>query len=70
MSLKANCPACGGPVTFTVGTSLVTICPYCHSAVGRGDRGLESLGKVADLVTTESPLDVRATPHPPAPSRS
>jgi Zn finger protein HypA/HybF involved in hydrogenase expression len=58
MSQKANCPSCGGPVTFEVSTSLVTICEYCRSVVARGDRGLESLGKVADLVETESPLDV------------
>ncbi|MFO0845719.1 MAG: DUF4178 domain-containing protein [Gemmataceae bacterium] len=58
MSVQARCPACGGPVTFQVGTSLVTVCPYCRSAVGRSDRGLESLGKVADLVETQSPLDV------------
>src|SRR4029077_13843275 len=31
---------------------------YCRSVVGRGDRGLESLGKVADVVQGESPLDV------------
>jgi Zn finger protein HypA/HybF involved in hydrogenase expression len=58
MSVSANCPACGGPVTFNVSTSLVTVCPYCRSVVARGDRGLESLGKVADLVETASPLDV------------
>src|SRR5262245_57280879 len=58
MSQQANCPSCGGPITFKVSTSLVTVCPHCKSAVGRGDRGLETLGKVADLVETESPLDV------------
>ncbi len=58
MSQKANCPACGAPVEFKVGTSLVTVCEYCRSVVGRGDRGLETLGKVADLVETQSPLDV------------
>ena len=58
MSVQANCPACGGPITFQVGTSLVSVCPYCRSVIGRGDRGVESLGKVADLVETESPLDV------------
>lgn len=58
MSVQARCPACGGPVTFQVGTSLVTVCPYCKSVVGRSDRGLESLGKVADLAETQSPLDV------------
>jgi hypothetical protein len=58
MSVQATCPACGGPVTFKVGTSLVAVCPYCRNVVGRGDRGIESLGKVADLVETQSPLDV------------
>ncbi len=58
MSVQARCPACGGPVTFAVGTSLVCVCPYCQSVVGRSDRGLETLGKVADLVETESPLDI------------
>ena len=51
MSVQANCPACGGPCVFKVSTSLVTVCPYCQSVIARGDRGLESLGKVADLVT-------------------
>jgi hypothetical protein len=58
MSQQANCPSCGGPCEFKVGTSLVTICPYCQSVVGRGDKGLEDLGKVADLVESGSPLDV------------
>ena len=58
MSLLANCPACGGTVTFKVGTSLVAVCPYCNSVVARGDRGLEDLGKVADLAETGSPLDL------------
>ncbi|HZY85439.1 MAG TPA: DUF4178 domain-containing protein [Gemmataceae bacterium] len=58
MSRQANCPACGGTVTFQVGTSLVAVCPYCNSVVARGDRGLEDLGKVADLAETGSPLDL------------
>jgi hypothetical protein len=57
-SLQTNCPACGGPVEFKVGTSLVTICPYCRSVVARGDKKLEDLGKVADLVQTDSVLEV------------
>lgn len=58
MSKQSNCPSCGAPITFHVGTSLVAVCEYCKAVVGRGDRGLESLGKVADLVETASPLDV------------
>lgn len=57
-SVEASCPACGAPVTFNVSTSLVAICEYCNSALARGDRSLEDLGKVADLTDTDSPLDI------------
>jgi Zn finger protein HypA/HybF involved in hydrogenase expression len=57
-ALVANCPACGGPVEFKSGQSIVVICQYCHSAVARTDRDLKDLGKVAELVDTGSPLDV------------
>lgn len=56
--LVANCPACGGPVEFKSGQSIVVICSYCRSAVARTDRGLSDLGKVAELVETGSPLDI------------
>jgi hypothetical protein len=56
--LVANCPACGAPVEFKSGQSIVVICTYCRSAVARTDRDLKDLGKVAELVETGSPLDV------------
>jgi uncharacterized Zn finger protein (UPF0148 family) len=56
--LQANCPACGGPVEFKSGQSIVVICGYCRSAVARTDRDLKDLGKVAELVETGSPLTV------------
>lgn len=56
--LQAQCPACGGPVEFKSGQSVVVICTYCHSAVARTDRELKDLGKVAEIVDTGSPLDV------------
>ncbi len=52
----AVCPSCGGPVEFQVGSSLVTICEFCNSAVARTDKKIEDLGKVADLAQTESRL--------------
>lgn len=55
--VQASCPGCGGPVPFPVG-SVVVVCPYCRSVVARGDRGVEDLGKVADLIETASPLAV------------
>ena len=56
--LVANCPACGGPVEFKSGQSIVVICSYCRSAIARTDRELKDLGKVAELVETGSLLDV------------
>ena len=57
-ALVANCPACGAPVEFKSGQSIVVICSYCRSAVARTDRELKDLGKVAELIETGSPLDV------------
>jgi Domain of unknown function (DUF4178) len=54
----ANCPSCGAPVEFAIGSSAVVICGYCRSVVARTDRGLEAHGIVAALIDTGSPLRV------------
>lgn len=54
----ANCPSCGGPINFKVGSSIVVICEFCGSSIARTDRDLQNLGKVADLIDTQSPLRV------------
>ncbi len=54
--LKANCPSCAAPIEFQKGSTIVLICPFCRSAVARTDRGVDDLGKVADIVDSESPL--------------
>lgn len=54
--LQANCPSCGAPIEFKAGSTIVLVCPFCRSAVARTDRGLEDLGKVAEIATSESPL--------------
>lgn len=58
MSVRVQCPACGGPVVFEVGSAVVAVCPHCRSAVARGDRSVEDLGKVAGLVETGAALRV------------
>src|SRR5919112_803178 len=58
MSLRASCPACGAEVTFKTGSSVVVVCEFCRSVVARTDRGIEDLGKVADVVESGSPLEV------------
>ncbi|HEX8843357.1 MAG TPA: DUF4178 domain-containing protein [Pyrinomonadaceae bacterium] len=57
-ALQANCPACGAPISFKVGSSVVVVCEYCHSVVARTDRALEDLGKVAEIAETASPLQL------------
>lgn len=52
----ANCPSCGGPIDFKIGSSVVVVCDYCRSVVARTDIGVQDLGKVAALVDTGSPL--------------
>jgi len=54
--LKANCPSCAAPIEFQKGSTIVIICGFCRSAVARTDRGLEDLGKVAEIVDSQSPL--------------
>jgi len=57
----ANCPTCGAPIEFAIGSSAVVVCRYCNSVVARTDRGVESHGVVAALVDTGSPLTVGTT---------
>ena len=63
--LQANCPSCGSPIEFQAGSTIVLVCPFCRSAVARTDRGLEDLGKVAEIADSESPLKLglKGTPR-------
>lgn len=57
----SSCPNCGGQVEFKAGASILTVCPYCSSAIARvGDdiTELEILGKVVPLVELGSPLRI------------
>lgn len=56
--LKANCPSCAAPIEFKTGSSLVVVCPYCRSAIARTDRKLEDLGKIAEVSSSQSPLEL------------
>jgi len=54
--VKVACPTCGAEVDFRYDDSFVRVCASCRAAVVRADRGVETLGKVADLAPTASPL--------------
>jgi len=51
---QGNCPSCGAPIEFSVGSSISKVCEFCRHTVLRSDRGLSELGKVADLADTPS----------------
>ncbi len=56
--MNTACPTCGATVTFRYDDSFVRVCDSCRNAVLRTDRGVETLGKLADLVPTSSPLEL------------
>ena len=58
--MNVGCPTCGAPVEFRYDDSFVRVCDSCHAAVVRGDRGVETLGQIADITPTASPLKLFA----------
>jgi hypothetical protein len=54
--MKTACPQCGAEIEFRFDDSFLRVCGNCRSAVARTDRGVETLGRVADLVPMQSPL--------------
>ncbi|MDQ3368365.1 MAG: DUF4178 domain-containing protein [Myxococcota bacterium] len=54
--MTVACPTCGADVEFRFDDTFVRVCGSCRSAVLRNDRGVETLGRFADLVPLESPL--------------
>ncbi len=51
-----GCPTCGAEVEFRYDDSFVRVCGHCRAAVMRTDRGVETLGRFADLMPIASPL--------------
>lgn len=49
---SGQCPSCGAPIEFGLGSSIAKVCPFCQATVLRTDRGLQNLGKVADMADT------------------
>jgi len=51
-----QCPSCGAEVDFAPGAGKVKVCEFCSTVVLRGAANLEAVGKVAELVDTDSPV--------------
>lgn len=54
----SSCPSCGAPVRFRAAASVVAVCEYCRSTLLRKDTVLENIGRMADLVEDDSPLQL------------
>ncbi len=55
---QGTCPNCGAAVHFGMASSMAKVCEYCRATIVRSDRGLENLGKVADLAAVPSLIAV------------
>ncbi len=55
-----GCPTCGAEVEFRYDDSFVRVCGHCRGAVVRTDRGIETLGRFADLAPMSSALQLFA----------
>ncbi len=53
-----DCPSCRAPVEFSAGSARIKVCEYCNTVIARDGGNLGALGKVSDLLDTESPLKV------------
>ncbi len=49
---RGSCPSCGAPIEFALGSSLANVCRFCRATVLRTDRGLQNLGRCADIANT------------------
>jgi hypothetical protein len=50
------CPSCGAPITFRAGASMAVVCAHCKHVIARSDRGLATMGRVADVVFSDTAL--------------
>ncbi len=59
--MKLFCPSCGAALEFRYDDSFVRVCASCRSAILRTDRGIDTLGRFADLAPARSGLTLSAT---------
>ena len=60
-SYRAPCPGCGAPVDFRSAQSTHAVCGFCRSTVVREGDHLARMGKMADVFTDFSPLQLLAS---------
>ena len=61
MAKECSCPSCGAPVLFRSPASILAVCSYCSSTIVRQDVNLELVGKMAELMSDGSPIQLGTT---------
>lgn len=56
--MKVSCPACGADVQFKSKIAYFGVCTFCQSTLVRHDSSLENLGRMSEMPTDMSPLQV------------
>lgn len=51
-----SCPSCGAQVGFKIGSAVVVRCEFCGALVARTDLDWQTIGKVAPVLPTLTPL--------------
>jgi hypothetical protein len=57
---EVSCPSCGAPVKFVSTASLLAVCGYCRATLIRRDLNVENVGKMAELISDPTPLQLGA----------
>ena len=57
------CPSCGADIPFEAGGGAFAVCSHCQTVLFRGEKSLESWGKVASLMDTEPPIALGMRGH-------
>lgn len=52
------CPSCGAPFRFRGASSVVGVCGYCKATLVREGADLENIGKQAELLEDDSPIQI------------
>lgn len=63
MALAANCPQCGGALTFRSADLVARVCDHCHATIVRRGEVLANVGQAAELPDDVSPLRLGARGH-------
>jgi hypothetical protein len=58
---RGQCPHCGAPLEFLVGSSRSAVCAHCQTLVARRGQDYQELGSVAELIPTGTQLALNDT---------